>query len=75
MMDELSILMQLFVTFFLIGVFTFGGGYAMLSMIQSEVVMRHAWLSESEFTNIVAISQSTPGPIGITAPPTPATRS
>ena len=41
MMDELSILMQLFVTFFLIGVFTFGGGYAMLSMIQSEVVMRH----------------------------------
>ena len=65
MIDELSILLQLFVTFFLIGVFTFGGGYAMLSMIQSEVVMRHAWLSESEFTNIVAISQSTPGPIGI----------
>ena len=64
-MDELTLLFQLFVTFFLIGVFTFGGGYAMLSMIQSEVVMRHAWLSESEFTNIVAISQSTPGPIGI----------
>jgi len=65
MMDELTLLFQLFVTFFLIGVFTFGGGYAMLSMIQSEVVMHHAWLSESEFTNIVAISQSTPGPIGI----------
>ena len=65
MIDEISILMQLFVTFFLIGVFTFGGGYAMLSMIQSEVVIRHSWLTESEFTNIVAISQSTPGPIGI----------
>ncbi|MBQ9186024.1 MAG: chromate transporter [Bacteroidales bacterium] len=64
-MDEITILLQLFATFFMIGVFTFGGGYAMLSMIQSEVVMRHAWLSESEFTNIVAISQSTPGPIGI----------
>ena len=65
MMEEITLLFQLFITFFLIGVFTFGGGYAMLSMIQSEVVMRHAWLSESEFTNIVAISQSTPGPIGI----------
>lgn len=65
MMDEITLLFQLFYTFFLIGVFTFGGGYAMLSMIQSEVVMRHGWLSESEFTNIVAISQSTPGPIGI----------
>lgn len=64
-MSEVSILFQLFTTFFLIGIFTFGGGYAMLSMIQSEVVMRHSWLSESEFTNIVAISQSTPGPIGI----------
>lgn len=64
-MDELTVLFQLFVTFFLIGIFTFGGGYAMLSMIQSEVVLNHRWLSESEFTNIVAISQSTPGPIGI----------
>ena len=64
-MDEALLLLQLFVTFFLIGVFTFGGGYAMLSMIQSEVVIHHSWLTESEFTNIVAISQSTPGPIGI----------
>lgn len=64
-MDELTILFQLFTTFFLIGVFTFGGGYAMLSLIQSEVVLGHGWLSEGEFSDIVAISQSTPGPIGI----------
>ncbi len=64
-MDEITLLVQLFITFFLIGVFTFGGGYAMLSLIQAEVVTNHAWLTESEFTNIVAISQSTPGPIGI----------
>lgn len=59
------IFVQLFVTFFLIGMFTFGGGYAMLSLIQTEVVANHAWLSESMFTDIVAISQMTPGPIGI----------
>lgn len=45
--------------------FGFGGGYAMLSMIQGEVVTRHGWISASEFTDIVAISQMTPGPIGI----------
>ena len=56
---------QLFYTFFQIGLFGFGGGYAMLSMIQGEVVTRYAWLSSSEFTDIVAISQMTPGPIGI----------
>jgi len=53
------------VTFFVIGLFTFGGGYAMLSLIQTEVVVRHAWLTESAFTDIVGISQMTPGPIGI----------
>ena len=57
--------LQLFYTFFKIGLFGFGGGYAMLSMIQGEVVTRHDWLSSSEFTDIVAISQMTPGPIGI----------
>jgi chromate transporter len=45
--------------------FGFGGGYAMLSMIQGEVVTRYHWISASEFTDIVAISQMTPGPIGI----------
>lgn len=57
--------LQLFYTFFKIGLFGFGGGYAMLSMIQGEVVTRYAWISPSEFTDIVAISQMTPGPIGI----------
>ena len=59
------IYIELFTTFFLIGIFTFGGGYAMLSLIQSEIVVKHAWLSASQFTDIVAISQMTPGPIGI----------
>ncbi|WP_455591021.1 chromate transporter [Bacteroides sp.] len=61
------IYLQLFYTFFKIGLFGFGGGYAMLSMIQGEVVTRYNWLSTQEFTDIVAISQSTPGPIGINA--------
>lgn len=59
------IYIQLFYTFFKIGLFGFGGGYAMLSMIQGEVVTRYEWVSSQEFTDIVAISQMTPGPIGI----------
>ena len=59
------LLVELFVTFFKIGLFSFGGGYGMLSVIQGEVVTRYGWLSMSEFTDIVAISQMTPGPIGI----------
>ena len=59
------IYLQLFYTFFKIGLFGFGGGYAMISMIQGEVVTRHEWLSSNEFTDIIAISQMTPGPIGI----------
>lgn len=57
--------LQLFYTFFKIGLFGFGGGYAMLSMIQGEVVTHYEWLTPQEFTDIVAISQMTPGPIGI----------
>ena len=57
--------LTLFYTFFLIGLFGFGGGYGMLSLIQHEVVINHHWISSAEFTNIVAISQMTPGPIGI----------
>ena len=64
-MDTLILLLQLFGTFFLIGAFTIGGGYAMLSLIQGEVVTAHHWISESTFTDIVAISQMTPGPVGI----------
>lgn len=59
------IFLELFYTFFLIGVFGFGGGYGMLSLIQTEVVHNHHWMTPSEFTDIVAISQMTPGPIGI----------
>lgn len=57
--------LELFCVFFKIGLFGFGGGYAMLSMIQAEVVTSNHWLTSSQFADIVAISQSTPGPIGI----------
>lgn len=59
------IFIELFLTFFLIGMFTIGGGYAMLSLIQNEVVTVHGWITDTTFTDIVAISQMTPGPIGI----------
>ena len=59
------IYLYLFITFFEIGLFGFGGGYGMLSLIQNEVVRTHGWMTMSEFTDIVAISQMTPGPIGI----------
>lgn len=59
------IFLELFYTFFKIGLFSFGGGYGMLSVIQGEVVAEHEWLTASEFTDIVAVSQMTPGPIGI----------
>ena len=59
------IFLELFITFFFIGIFGFGGCYGMLSLIQNEVVVKHQWMTASEFTDIVAISQMTPGPIGI----------
>ena len=59
------LLLQLAWTFVVIGTFTIGGGYAMLSLIQNEVVEVHGWISESTFTDIVAVSQMTPGPVGI----------
>ncbi len=57
--------LQLFWVYIKIGIFGFGGGYAMLSLIQDEVVNKHQWVTAQEFTDIVAISQVTPGPIGI----------
>lgn len=63
----MMIYIQLFFTFLKIGLFGFGGGYAMLSFIQNEIVIKHQWISAQEFTDIVAISQMTPGPIGINA--------
>lgn len=59
------IYLQLFISYLKIGFFGFGGGYAMLSLIHNEVVLQNAWLTNEEFTNIVAISQMTPGPIAI----------
>ena len=56
---------QLIYVYLKIGLFGFGGGYAMLSLIQFEIVDRHHWLTLQQFTDIVAISQMTPGPIGI----------
>ncbi|MCQ2176733.1 MAG: chromate transporter [Bacteroidales bacterium] len=65
MMDYWMLILQLFGTFFVIGMFTFGGGYAIMSLIQSEIVINRGWISESAFTDIAAISQMTPGPIGL----------
>ena len=66
-METVMLILSLAWTFFLIGAFTFGGGYAMLSLLQAQVVTAHGWISESAFTDIVAVSQMTPGPIGINA--------
>ncbi len=59
------IYLQLFWVYLKIGLLGFGGGYAMLSMIQFEVVEKHAWMTMSEFADVVALSQMTPGPISI----------
>lgn len=56
---------QIFVAFFKIGLFGFGGGYSMLSLLQAEIVTHHHWITTTEFADIVAISQMTPGPISI----------
>ena len=58
------ILLDLFLTFFKIGAFTFGGGYAMLPLIQEEVIA-NGWLAEKEIINFIAVSESTPGPFAI----------
>ena len=57
----------LFITFFKIGAFTFGGGYAMIPLIQREVAEKKGWVSEEDILDIVAIAESTPGPIAINA--------
>ncbi len=61
------IFLQLFITFFEIGIFGFGGGYGILSLIQTETVINHHWMTSAEIANIAAISQMTPGPIAINA--------
>ena len=59
------IYLQLFLSFLQIGAFSFGGGYAAMPLIQNQVVQIHPWLSQSEFTDLITISQMTPGPIAI----------
>lgn len=58
-------LFELFITFFKIGLFTIGGGYAMISVVQDECVETKKWLDNEEFLNLLAIAESTPGPIAI----------
>ena len=58
---------SLFATFFKIGAFTFGGGYAMIPLIQKEAVERHGWITDEDILEIIAIAESTPGPIAINA--------
>ncbi|MDD2327098.1 MAG: chromate transporter [bacterium] len=62
-MELIDLYAALFLSFFKIGLFGFGGGYAMLPLIQHEVVEQHEWITVADFTDIVAISQTTPGPI------------
>ena len=64
---NLTILLILFFVFFKIGLFSFGGGYAILPLIQADVVDLHKWVNVQQFTDIVAISQVTPGPISLNA--------
>jgi len=61
------IYLQLFWSFFRVGLFSFGGGYAALPLIQKQVVEYHSWLTQTEFIDILTISQMTPGPIAINA--------
>ena len=61
----MGIIFDLFITFFKIGAFSFGGGYAMLPLIEEEVIQVNSWLTSTEFIDILAISEMTPGPIAI----------
>ena len=64
-MTYLQLCFQLFKTFFLIGLFSFGGGYASMELIRSRVVAQQQWLTNGEFTDIISIAEMTPGPLGI----------
>ena len=64
-MQKFKSTLQLFWTFFKIGLFTFGGGYAMIAVIQREIVERKKWIEQEDFLDIIAIAESTPGPLAI----------
>ena len=61
------IYLQLFLAFLQIGAFSFGGGYAAMPLIQEQVVTKYAWLTQTDFTDLVTIAEMTPGPIAINA--------
>jgi len=65
MKKHLPKLLQLFLSFLKIGAFTFGGGYAMIALLENEFVSRKKWLDKTEFLDILAVSESTPGPIAV----------
>lgn len=64
-MKKEKMILQLFLTMLKIGAFTFGGGYAMIALLENEFVEKKKWLDKDEFLNITAIAESTPGPIAI----------
>lgn len=64
-MKKSKLILILFLSFFKIGAFTFGGGYAMLSLLENEFVSKRGWLTKDEFLDMLAIAESTPGPIAI----------
>lgn len=66
-MPKFKTCLKLFLVMFKIGLFTFGGGYAMISLLENEFVAKRKWLEGDEFLNVVAIAESTPGPVAINA--------
>lgn len=65
MKNQYKLLWKVFTTFFKIGAFTFGGGYAMIPLIQKEAVEKNGWVTDDDILEIIAIAESTPGPIAI----------
>ena len=61
----MSLLLTLYWIFFKIGLFTFGGGYAMLPLMEAEIIARQGWLTHPEFIDIIAVAEATPGPVAI----------
>jgi chromate transporter len=62
-----ALLLSLYWTFLKVGLFTIGGGYAMIPLMEAEIIARHGWLSPAEFLDIIAVAEMTPGPVSINA--------
>ena len=61
----IKMILELFTTFFKIGLFTFGGGYGMISIVKDECIDKKKWITNDEFVNLIAVAESTPGPIAV----------